>query len=1038
MRKPVSILLAGLLISAVGVCQAQLLASSKQPKKDLAHSPSMAATKSLKSVLAELQTKGKASFFYKSQVVEQISVDVSAAERLEEGNFEKNLQNFLETYQLKVQKSGKNLFVISDKTEARSPFQESIAAAKISGETTQDRTVRGTVTAGDTKEGLPGVSVIVKGTSRGTTTDASGKYNLSVGTGSKLVFSFVGYESTEVSLGNSDVVDVSLKASSLTLGEVMVVGSRSTQVRTSIETVAPVDVITSKELISTGQIEPTQMMSFVAPSFVSNRQTVSDGTDHIDPASLRGLGPDQVLVLVNGKRRYQTALININGTVGKGSVGTDLNSIPAAAIERIEVLRDGAASQYGSDAIAGVINVVLKKSIGTQVNTHYGQQFAGDGRNLQVGISHGIKIKQKGYLNFSLDIRKRDSTNRAGNFLGTVFTPAGANPTAAQRAADDAAIAANGGFNRANNMQVGNSNLINIGGVINFDLPLSSKVDLYATLMIGYRNGKGAGFYRYPKQGLQNPIQVDLALFPRGFLPQIESTIMDQSLIAGLTGKTTSGWRWDLSNTYGGNSFKFNVANSNNASLEGTSRQTTFDAGRLQFFQNTTNLDVSRDFGQKLNLQSFNVAFGAEARIDMFKITAGEDASWRNFRPEGKLVGTTRLNYAPGAQVFPGYRPENAVDVSRTVMAAYADIETDLTKRFLVNAAARFENYSDFGSAFAGKLAVRLKLADALSIRGSVSNGFRAPSIHQSYFNNTSTQFQIINGQTVPSNTLTVRNDSPVANALGFDALKPEKSTNLSLGITSRVANTINITIDAYQIDIKDRVILAGPFRRTNAVVGNILTAANVPTDIQVVQAFGNIIDTRTRGLDIIVTASPRLGKGTLDFMFAANFNKTDFLKVNGTSKIPATLDASNNYFFFDRAEQSRILVGNPRDKFTASLGYRVGKFSANVRATRFGEVESWSPATTATTNLDEIFSAKTLTDLSVGYQITKALKAVVGANNLFDVYPDKQRWFNEGNGNLGSGLYGNTGEGRFVYSRNATQFGFNGGYYFVSLSASF
>jgi iron complex outermembrane recepter protein len=888
-------------------------------------------------------------------------------------------------------------------------------------------------------EAIPGATVMVKGKQRGAVTDVYGRFKIDADENDVLTISSTGYNSQEITVGRQTNLDITLTDNAAVLAEVAVVGSRSTAVRTAVETIAPVDVLTAKDLQLTGQTEPTQQLQFMAPSFVSNRQTVSDGTDHIDPASLRGLGPDQVLVLVNGKRRYQTALVNINGTVGKGSVGSDLNSIPAASIERIEVLRDGAASQYGSDAIAGVINIVTKKNTDFQINTHFGQQYVGDGRTMQLGASKGFTLgKNGGFINFSVDARLRDSTNRAGTFLGTVFS------TNATTDAD--LVRQNGGWNRENNMHVGNSNVNNYGGVVNFGLPVGKTAEIYATGMLGLRSGKGSGFYRYPKQ----TTQVVPELYPRGFLPNIESTINDRSLIVGIRNNGAKGWRTDLSNVIGANSFRFDVTNSNNASM-GTQSPRSFYCGTIINTQNTTNLDIAKDFGEKIGLKSFNVAFGGELRIDNYQIKAGDEASWRDY--DNTAAGVGKVG---GAQVFPGYQPTNELNESRTVAGVYADIETDLTDRFLVNAAGRFENYSDFGSAFAGKLAMRYKFAEQFSLRGTVSNGFRAPSIHQFYFNNTSTQFQVVNGVLTPSNTLTVRNDSPVAQALGIDPLEAERSVNLSLGVTSRIADMINITIDAYQIDIKDRIALAGLFRRSTPAVAAVLNAANIDREIGVAQAFANILDTRTRGLDIVIAASPKLGPGTLDLTFAANFNQTDITAIKGTSKLDAGV-VGQNPIQFDRIEQSRVQIGNPRDKFTFGANYRMKKLGFNLRATRFGEVGVWSnapnPLTPATDDfLDEFFAPRIVTDFSVNYALTKNIRIIVGANNLLNVYPEKQRFFRdnagalEGNityGNatlapLNDPFYGNTGEGRFVYSRNATQFGANGGYWFVSVNATF
>lgn len=855
-------------------------------------------------------------------------------------------------------------------------------------------------------EPLQGVNIGIKGKRGGATTNANGEFSLQAVKGDLLTVSFIGYRTAAYPITGDQPMAISLE-DAITELTAVVVGSRSLRPRSNIESPVPVDVIGSKELLSTGQIEPAQQVHFTAPSFSSNRQTVADGTDHIDPASLRSLGPDQVLVLVNGKRRYNTALVNINGTVGKGSVGTDLNAIPTSAIERIEVLRDGAASQYGSDAIAGVINVVLKKQTGTHLFAHAGQYYAGDGRTWQLGINQGWKLgKRGGILNATAEFRDRDRTNRAGEYLNTVYT---------NNVTQDEALIEQNHFSRKNNLYVGNSKQWNAYGELNLELPLDARnTRFYATALYSHREGEAAGFYRYPKQ----TTQVVPDLYPNGFLPLIASTINDRSIIAGIKGKTRSAWNWDLSSVFGGNAFRFDVHNSNNASMRSAS-PTDFYCGTISFLQSTTNIDLSKDFGSKMGLRSFNVAAGAELRFDNYRIEAGQEESWKNY--DSTLAG--------GAQVFPGFQPANEVNETRNVMSTYIDLESDLTDKLLVNVAGRFEHYSDFGNALAGKLALRYKFADWLSIRGAISNGFRAPSMHQYFFSNISTIFSITGGTLQANNTLTVRNNDPIAKALGIPDLKEETSINYSLGITSQISKRVSLTIDAYRIDIDNRIVLAGPFRRDSAIVDRVLTDAGIGKDVRVVQAFSNTIDTKTQGLDVILTMNPKIRKGLLDLTLAANFNKTTIEKVNGTGNIPAVPNAAGNYFFFDRIEQSRIEHGNPKNKLSLSVAYQLKRIGANVRVTRFGEVRFWNtnPA------LDETYDPRTVTDASISYSIVPAVRVTIGANNIFDVYPQKLKWFREANGDKTNPYYANTGDGRFVYSRNATQFGMNGGYYYIS-----
>ncbi|HEU5164379.1 MAG TPA: TonB-dependent receptor, partial [Chitinophagaceae bacterium] len=608
--------------------------------------------------------------------------------------------------------------------------------------------------------GLPmaGTSVILDGTKRGTVTDASGNYEIKVSPGTyTLIVSYVGVitQRKQVTVAAGAVSEnIFEMQNSGDLNRVIVVGSRSSISRSRTQTPVPVDVITNRELNMTGQVEPTQMINFVAPSFNSSRQTVADGTDHIDPATIRGLGPDQTLVLINGKRRYNTALLNVNGTIGRGSVGTDLNAIPAAAIDRIEVLRDGASSQYGSDAIAGVINIALKKNTtGTTLYTHWGQQYEGDGDVLQLGINKGMKLGKKGgYFNISGDIRHRDATNRSGDYTGTVYT---------NDVPLDEQIIAQRGFSRKNNMHIGNSEISNYGALVNMGYPFTKNLQFLLTAGYNYRDGKAAGFYRYPKQ----TTQVISELYPDGFLPEINSVIKDKYITTGFEGKLASNWNWDISQAIGSNSFRFDVSNSNNASQYALKKTapTEFYAGKLIFSQYTTNFNISRDLGAQMNLKSFNLAAGAEFRTDNYSIEEGEPASYLNYDPPSGKVG--------GAQVFPGFQPANAVDEKRNVHGAYIDIETDITDKLLLNGAARYEHYSDYGSSFAGKFAFRYQLFKQLAIRGAVSNGFRAPSMHQRYFSAISTVFIQTNTGLQPFQQGTFRNNSLVAQAFGIPSL---------------------------------------------------------------------------------------------------------------------------------------------------------------------------------------------------------------------------------------------------------------------------
>ncbi len=857
--------------------------------------------------------------------------------------------------------------------------------------------------------GLPmaGASVVLEGTKRGTITDASGNYELKVSPGTyNLVISYVGVQTQrkQVTVSAGAVAESSFDMQNAgDLNRIIVVGSRSTAARSRTQTAVPVDVITNRELNLTGQVEPTQMVNFVAPSYNSSRQTVADGTDHIDPATIRGLGPDQTLVLVNGKRRHNTALLNVNGTVGRGSVGTDLNAIPAAAIDRIEVLRDGASSQYGSDAIAGVVNVVTKKnSTGTTLYGHLGKQYEGDGAVQQFGLNAGTGLGKKGFLNVSGDIRHRGATNRTGDYTGTVYT---------NDVSLDEQLITQRGFSRKNNMHIGNSDIDNYGVLVNMGYPFKENLQFLLTAGYNYRNGEAAGFYRYPKQ----TTQVIAELYPDGFLPEIHSIIRDKYITAGLEGKFSGKWNWDISEAIGGNSFRFDVLNSNNASQYAlkAAAPTEFYAGKLLFSQYTTNFNISRDFAPEMGLKTFNLAAGGEYRRDDYSIQPGEEASYLNYDPSSGKVG--------GAQVFPGFQPANAVHEQRDVFGVYGDLETDITEKLLLNGAARYEHYDDYGSSVAGKFAFRYQLLPQLAVRGAISNGFRAPSMHQRYFSAISTVFIQTSSGLQPFQQGTFRNNSLVAQAFGIPSLDAETSFNYSLGLTSRLyQNKLSLTVDGYLIDIDNRIVLSSSFRRFNApeapAVDRILSQYPELKDVSSVIFFTNAIDTRTKGVDVVLSFNDKMGNGQMAITAAANFNKTT---VQGEADVSTITDPTLQARLFGRDEKGRIEEAQPRHKISINFNYRISKLTFNVRSTRFGKVATRDPNDP---NLDEFFDPKVVTDASMSYRLKNFATITVGANNIGNVYPDKLKHFI------------NTSEGRFIYSRNATQFGFNGGYYYTSL----
>lgn len=896
------------------------------------------------------------------------------------------------------------------------------------------------------------------------------------------------------------------------IDEVVLVGSRSGG-RSKADSPVPVDVFNIKDIQqSLPQTNINQILNSIAPSFTSTIQTNADGSDHSDPAQLRGLGPDQTLVLINGKRRHTSALVNVNGTPGRGTVGTDLNAIPAFALSRIEVLRDGASAQYGSDAIAGVMNLQLKKDTGKltgqfnyggyltpAANDHTGNY---DGQQFQVDLNYGNKIgKRGGFYNVTWSSQFRDPTRRAGTesntlynaynaiekraaengvnlssyfnnignlkgtpgeqdfvnlihqyaqgvgYFGSVNVP-NSNSTLASGIQSANTITAlqsilsadvtnqeldyRGQSRKDFNQQVGQSKLNNHQLFANIEVPLNDDWKVYTFGGYSNRNGSSAGFYRRPNQA-----RTFTGLYLDGYLPQIHTLIQDISLSAGIKGQW-DGWNVDLSNTFGQNSFDYTIENTGNTSLRFAS-PSSFKAGGLQFLQNTINLDFSKSFDV---LDGINVAFGGEQRHENFRINPGEEASYTAYDINGNVqTPSTPASLKPtdffgntlagGSQVFAGFREANKTNKNRNAYAAYADVEFNFTNWLLVDAAIRYEDYSDFGSTFNYKLASRIKLADNFNFRFAGSTGFRAPSIHQIYYNTTSTLFT----DGVLKEVGTFSNDSDFATAFGIPKLKQETSKSFSTGFTYKIPSlNLNITADAYFIRIDDRIVLTDQFNRpTDAQVIANPSLADIQqrfdaVGVNAAQFFANSIDTETKGLDVVISHNYRAGAIKLNNDFAINFNKTQKVGDVHVSPVLQNLGYESTYF----SEKSRIYLEDSVPKVKASLSNNLSwnSFNFYLRNTYYGKV--WG-ADIVDANFDgiilpnehQLISDKIITDLSIGYDISKNFNLTIGANNLFDIYPTKN-------------VPASTNNDQFIYSRSTSQFGQNGRYVFSKLTVSF
>ena len=944
--------------------------------------------------------------------------------------------------------------------------------------------VNGTI-LDDKGKALAGATITIKGSASKSISNNNGEFTIGVVKGDILNINFLGFETRNIIMDGSIRLSIKLTPAESGLSEVVVLGSRGVG-RAKLESTAPVDVFDIKSLITEiPQTDITSILNYVAPSFNSTPQTVADGTDHIDPASVRGLGPDQTLVLLNGKRRYTTALVNLNGTMGRGSVGTDLNAIPAAAIDKIELLRDGAAAQYGSDAIAGVLNIQLNNNINkgkatlsygfnptsyesyTHVNSGnfaagidpvYIKRKVTDGQKLQATVNYGWQLgKTKGsFINLTAVFEKREPTVRSGERAGNI------DDRKPGDVASNFLLDSLGVDRDFFQMRVGQSRTQNVQGVINGGLKLKNNGEFYFFSILSQRLGNSTGFYRMPYQATNIP-----AIYGRGFLPEISSTISDMSLGTGLKGEWGT-WHYDLSNVYGENSFKFMIENTLNVSgfYNNGLKQTKFDAGVLQFRQNTTNFDLSKNYG---GLLKTNLAFGAEFRYENYQQKGGEEASWANYmRRTGGNVdvingtpttvkladGSTGIP-AGGSQVFPGFRPDNSINKSRSSFALYSDLELEPLTGLLVDGALRYENYTDFGGNLSGKIAARYKIDKNVNIRGSISTGFRAPSLQQKFLTKTSTVFQ----GGIAFDDATLPNNSKAAELLGIPSLRPEISQSISLGMTMKYGR-FTFTADGFSTKVTDRIILTDAFSGKNGgtqqeqAIYDILLANNAARGV----FMTNAVDLRTSGIDFIVGFNPKMKTGqTLKFEMATTISSREII---GDTKSSAQLKG-REHTYMSPINRATLIEGNPQVKGNLSVSYRLNKFNIMMRNTYFGKVVHLEGASLAAALGTQWFykqelGAKIITDLSIGYRLTKTILLSAGANNLLDIYSDLLKassgvyqrldivstsptynTFVETRSAKDAGVANNNGvssNNQFNYSRRVTQLGMNGRYVFMKV----
>lgn len=844
---------------------------------------------------------------------------------------------------------------------------------------------------------------------------------------------------------------------------IIVTGSRRAD-RTVGDSTVPIDLITAEQLNNSGFTETARLLRDLVPSLNFPQPSITDGTDVIRPATLRGLGADQTLVLINGKRRHASALLNINGSVGRGTQAVDINFIPASAIRQIEVLRDGAAAQYGSDAIAGVINFQLNNASegATFTATYGGYVTAIDGVNevdglvlgtngqptlapdgtlavndtgrklrvedggvLTLASNFGLPLGDDGFINLTAEYRDRDDTNRTGYDRRTQYNIVGGVRDPREQT-----------FDRRSH-RYGDARTEDFSLFANAGIALDDQVDLYAFGGYGERLGNSAGFYRIASDARNVP-----AIYPDGFLPQIETKSKDWAITGGMRGEL-GGWDFDLSMQYGQNQIDYDVVNSLNASL-GAASPTEFEAGGLTYTQWVNNFDVSREIIGLFDRTT--LAFGLEYRRETFQVRPGEPDSFRfggvTVNQNNPLNSST-AGAAPGSQVFPGFQPTiGGVSVvgtnARENFSAYAELDIDVIERWNVQLAGRFEDYSDFGSDWNGKVATRFEFADWFAVRGALSTGFRAPGVAQQFFAAAATNN--VAGVLVDAVTLPVGN--PVAQSLGSSPLRPETAVNWSVGAVFSPIPRFNLTVDWFQVDIDDRIVLTENLTASRDAAGNpsgnatqqaiaqILNDAGFNT-ISAARFFINGIDTRTRGIDAIATYGMDIGsEGKLNL--TAGYNWTEN-RITGRNDTPGALNQVPGINLFGRLESLRIERGQPRDRLNLGLDYEQNWASFTLRGNRFGRV--LAPGNDAFTDL-EIASAWVL-DAEVRVEPINGLQLAVGSNNVLDKYPTAN--------STGIGTDPATGNPRtnsannyFLPFSSFSPFGFNGRFVYGRISYSF
>jgi len=916
-------------------------------------------------------------------------------------------------------------------------FMMMLALVSINFATAQ---VTGTVSGAD---GAPitGVNVVEKGTSNGAISDFDGNYQISAASDATLVFSYVGYETQEVSVANQSVVSVTLQEGS-SLDEIILVGSR-TAPRSNADSPLPVDVLQAKELSRTGQATFDKALQYRIPSFNTVQTPVNDATSLLDPYEIRNMGPSRTLILINGKRKNLSALLYTQTSPGRGETGADISAIPTDAIKRVEILRDGASAQYGSDAIAGVMNIILKDNVADgSVTFRTGVTSEGDGEMFGVSVNNGTSIgDDKGFINYTIDMSKTSLANRPGtvdaegefvdfvrvdpgsygsyvnddNTLGGVdissFTKEqkDAQFITYQSSSDYAAKLA--AINQGNvdgrefvdDFLTRNPDANNINGspetaaskfLVNGGYDVADNTELYFNAAYVYKKVNSFANYRTPYWRTIESFPYLGDFFPGdnptnaggydGYVPTFEGLLNDYNATVGIK-TTVNDWNVDLSFTTGGNTQTYTVSDSHNRNevyglsynsgldtfeatpLYGANSQQSFDPGGTRFSHNVGNIDINRILSDKVS-----IGMGAEFRNETFEVIEGELASYDG----------------GGADSFAGNSPENSGKFNRYNFGGYFSLDYDVTDAFLLSGTIRAENYSDFGNTFVYKLSSRLKLSDKITARASVSSGFRAPTLHQIYTQKA--QYSFVPGQGIQVGGL-INNVSTQAKLLGINELDAETSNNFTIGLGGKLTNTLSFTVDYYNIAVKDRIVLGSEIGGTD-IDDDGVNVGTTPLDdilrdnnLSDVSFFSNAIDTRTSGLDVVISQRDiNLGSGVLDLNLSGNYTIQN--ERDGAVKDIA-LVANAGQSVVNATQEALFFTSRPETKWILGANYEIGKFGWNLNSTYFGKTTFKQQGMSS--DLRTEFTPNVVTDLGINFNATEKFTIALNINNIFNVLPE-------------------------------------------------